>query len=70
MKSNARFQRRANALVRLALIAAAIYLISQGLAGASAVRPVSYSEFINGVREGKVASVQIGATEFARLAPA
>ena len=63
MKGNTRNRRWANLLVQAALVAASAYFLWQAFTGAGVFRPVSYSEFINAVREGRVQSVQIGAAE-------
>ena len=58
------------ALIQAALLIASAYFIWYAWAGAPATRQVSYSEFIEDVRRGRVEAVQISATELrGRLRP-
>lgn len=56
----------ANALIQLLLIAFVVYIL-YGAWASTAARPVSYSEFIERVRQGRVTSVQISSTEIRGL---
>ncbi len=56
----------ANILIQLLLIASIFYILYGAWAG-TAARPVSYSEFIEQVRQGHVTTVQISSTEIRGL---
>lgn len=63
MKGKASSKRWPYALIQAALLIASAYFIWQAWAGLPAPRPVSYSEFIENIRQGRVEAVQISATE-------
>jgi hypothetical protein len=63
VKGRASGKHWASALIQVALFVASTYFIWHAWAGAAVSQPISYSEFIENVRQGRVEAVQISATE-------
>ena len=63
MKESTDGKRWASLLLQIALFVTGAYLMWHAWAGAVTTRPVSYSEFIENIRQGRIEAVQISAAE-------
>jgi hypothetical protein len=63
MQGEAGFKRWASILVQITLFVTGLYSMRHARSGTAAARPVSYSEFIENLRQGRVEAVRISSTE-------